>query len=105
MFFFSWKHSEIRLYTFKPVDGNSGFIPESSLTLYPFSSQLEKPKMMLNLNRVYLFCQMWTLGTALNKQWNEDIRSKGIKYFPHDSALFRIKHAGVQLNKQIIEQK
>lgn len=61
--------------------------------------------MMLNLNRVYLFCQMWTLCTALNKQRNEDIRSKGIKYFPHDSALFRIKHAGVQLNKQIIEQK
>lgn len=45
-----------------PVDGNRASHPEcTSITLYSFSSQLEKPKMMLNLNRVYLFCQMWTL--------------------------------------------
>lgn len=44
--------------------------------------------MVLNLNRVYLFCQAWTLCTAeLNKQQHEDIRSKGIKYFPRDSRL------------------
>lgn len=54
--------SKILHYTPEPVDGNSGLNPEcTSVTLYPFPSQLEKPKMMLNLNRVYLFCQMWTL--------------------------------------------
>lgn len=62
--------------------------------------------MMLNLNRVYLLCQVWTFQTkVLNKQRNEDIGSKGIQYFPHDTALFWIEHAGVQLTKQIIEQK
>lgn len=45
-----------------PVDGDRENHPDcTSLTLYSFSSQLEKSKMMLNLNRVYLFCQMWTL--------------------------------------------
>lgn len=67
-----YRHTSINTYVlaaptvkkfYSPMaDGDREQHPESTaITLYSFPPQFETSKVMLNLNKVYLFCQMWAL--------------------------------------------